>query len=104
MLRSRFPLSPGPAAHRRTVPGTGRRCQKSTGTPVDVVFCLDLSSSANTLIDHFRNHLWDYWRFFARCKPRPNFRIGVVAYSRFSYGKQTGYNKVIRTWAPTSNA
>ena len=70
--------------------------QQSTGKPVDVVFCLDLSSSANTLIDHFRNHLWDYWRFFSRCKPRPNFRIGVVAYSRFSYGKQTGYSKVIK--------
>lgn len=70
--------------------------QQSTGKPIDVVFCLDLSSSANTLIDHFRNHLWDYWHFFNRCKPRPNFRIGVVAYSRFSYGKQTGYSKVIK--------
>lgn len=63
---------------------------------MDVVFCLDLSSSANGLIDHLRNHLWDYWYFFSRCQPTPNYRIGVVAYSRFSYGKSSGYSKVIK--------
>lgn len=70
--------------------------QKSTGQTVDVVFCLDLSSSANGLIDHLRNHIWDYWYFFSRCQPVPNYRIGVVAYSRFSYGKSNGYAKLIR--------
>jgi hypothetical protein len=69
--------------------------QEKTGQPVDVVFCLDLSSSSNGLIDQFRNHLWDYWYFFSRCNPQPNYRIGVVAYARFSYGKSGGYTKVI---------
>ena len=70
--------------------------QKVTGPPVDIVFCLDLSNSSNGLIDQFRNHLWDYWYFFSRCQPRPNFRIGVVTYARFSYGKSNGYSRVIK--------
>ena len=55
--------------------------QEKTGQPIDIVFCLDLSNSSNGLIDHFRNHLWDYWNFFSQCKPQPNYRIGVVAYA-----------------------
>lgn len=70
--------------------------QQKTGQPVDIVFCLDLSSSANGLIDQMRNHMWDYWYFLSRCQPVPNYRISVVAYSRFSYGKKTGYVKVIK--------
>lgn len=70
--------------------------QQKTGQPVDIVFCLDLSSSANGLIDQMRNHMWDYWYFLSRCQPVPNYRISVVAFSRFSYGKRTGYVKVIK--------
>ncbi len=72
------------------------QAQKSAGKPIDIVFCLDLSNSSNGLIDHFRNRLWDYWYFFSRCQPRPDFRIGVVTYARFSNGKSNGYSKVIR--------
>jgi len=72
------------------------QAQKSAGQPIDIVFCLDLSNSSNGLIDHFRNRLWDYWYFFSRCQPRPNYRIGVVTYARFSYGKSNGYSKVMR--------
>jgi hypothetical protein len=70
--------------------------QERIGPPVDVVFCLDLSNSANGLIDQFRNHLWDYWYFFSKCNPRPNFRIAVVTYARFSHGKSTGYTRVVK--------
>ncbi len=31
----------------------------------------------------------------SRCQPAVNYRIGVVAYSRFSYGRKNGYVKVI---------
>ena len=68
--------------------------QDKTNQPIDVVFCLDLSNSSNGLIDQFRNHLWDYWNFFKHCQPQPDFRIGVVTYARFSYGKANGYSKV----------
>jgi len=70
--------------------------QQKTGQPVDIVFCLDLSSSANGLVDQMRNHLWDYWYFLSRCQPVPDYRISVVAYSRFSYGRKTGYVKIIK--------
>lgn len=68
--------------------------QTKTGPPIDVIFCLDLSNSSNGLIDKFRNHLWDYWYFFEHCHPQANYRIGVVTYARFSYGKSNGYTKV----------
>ena len=68
--------------------------QEKTNQSIDVVFCLDLSNSSNGLIDQFRNHLWDYWNFFKHCQPQPEFRIGVVTYARFSYGKANGYSKV----------
>ena len=68
--------------------------QSKIGPPIDVVFCLDLSNSSNGLIDQFRNHLWDYWYFFEHCQPTSNYRIGVVTYARFSYGKSNGYSKI----------
>lgn len=71
------------------------KAQEKTGQPIDVVFCLDLSNSSNGLIDQFRNRIWDYWNFFSKCNPQPNYRLGVVAYARFSYGKGDGYSKVI---------
>ena len=70
--------------------------QNKTGQPIDVVFCLDLSNSSNGLIDQFRNHLWDYWHFFTHCQPQPDYRIGVITYARFSYGKSNGYSKVVK--------
>lgn len=75
---------------------TGLPAQVKTGPPVDVVFCLDLSGSSNGLIDHFRDHLWDFWYFFSQCSPSPDFKFGIVAYARFSYGKNTGYTKVLK--------
>ncbi len=70
--------------------------QQKTGQPVDIVFCLDLSSSANGLVDQMRNHIWDYWYFLSRCQPALDYRISVVAYSRFSYGRKNGYVKVMK--------
>ena len=69
--------------------------QQKTGQPVDIVICMDLSSSSNGLIDHLRNHIWDYWYTLSNCNPEPNYRIGIVAYARFSYGKPNGYSKVL---------
>ena len=70
--------------------------QEKTGRDVDIVICMDLSSSSNGLIDHFRNHLYDYWYFFNNCNPQPNYRIAFVAYARFGYGKKDGYTRVIK--------
>lgn len=70
--------------------------QLKTGRPVDIVIAMDLSSSSNGLIDHLRNHIWDYWYTLSNCNPQPNYRIAVVGYARFSYGKQNGYTKIFK--------
>jgi hypothetical protein len=62
---------------------------------VDVVFCMDLSGSTNGLIDDFRDRLWDMALQFRSVSPAPSLRIGVVGYSRPSYGKASGYAKVL---------
>ena len=67
----------------------------SQNRAVDVVFCMDLSGSTNGLIDDLRDRMWDIILQFQAVKPAPVLRIGMVAYSRPSYGKATGYVKVI---------
>jgi len=80
------------------------KAQESASPSIDIVFCMDLSSSANGLIDHFRNHLWDYWYLMShQCSPRVNYRIAFVAYSRFSYGKQNGYVRVVQNLTGPEN-
>ena len=70
--------------------------QIKTGRPVDIVIAMDLSSSSNGLIDHLRNHIWDYWYTLSNCNPQLNYRIAVVTYARFSYGKQNGYTRIVK--------
>jgi hypothetical protein len=62
---------------------------------VDLVFCLDLSASTNGLIEHIREHLWDYTYLFDQCTPKPQYRIGFVAFSRPSFKKENQYVKVV---------
>jgi hypothetical protein len=69
--------------------------QSPFGTPVDIVFCLDLSGSTNGIIDRMRNHIWDYVNLFSKCEPRPDFRIGFVGFARPSFGKDNYYVKVL---------
>ena len=69
--------------------------QSPFGTPVDIVFCLDLSGSTNGIIERMRNHIWDYVNLFSRCQPRPDFRIGFVGFARPSFGRDNYYVKVI---------
>ncbi|MCX6290658.1 MAG: VWA domain-containing protein [Bacteroidetes bacterium] len=65
-------------------------------TPVEIVFCIDLSASTNGILDRFRDHLWDYVHFFDQCSPKGNFKIGFVAFSRPSYKRENSYVKVIQ--------
>lgn len=69
--------------------------QDDNATDVDIVFCCDLSASTNGLIEHIREHIWDYTDLFSKTIPKVNFRIGFVAFSRPSYKKENAYVKVI---------
>jgi hypothetical protein len=75
---------------------TGNQTEAVRGREaIDVVFCLDLSGSTNGLIDDLREKLWDIINQVNTYRPAPAFRIGVVAFSRPSYGAESGYVKVI---------
>ena len=63
--------------------------------PVDIVICMDLSGSTNGLIENLRERIWDIANEVNKYTPAANLRIGVVAYSRPSYGKENYYVKVI---------
>lgn len=63
--------------------------------PVDLVFCMDLSGSTNGVLDDLRDHLWDLAEQMQTIEPTPSLRIGMVGYSRPSFGKSSGYCKII---------
>ncbi len=61
----------------------------------DLVFCLDLSGSTNGLINDVRDHLWLMANTLKCAHPEAELRIGVVGFSRPSFGKNSGYVKVL---------
>ena len=48
--------------------------------PVDVVICLDTSGSMKDLLDSARARVWDIVNEFARMKPTPELRVGLMSY------------------------
>jgi hypothetical protein len=63
--------------------------------PLDVVFCLDLSGSTNGLLTDVRDNLWLISNELDQLSPRPALRIGIVGFSRPSFGKNNAYVKVL---------
>ncbi len=63
---------------------------------IDIVFCLDLSGSTNGLIDDVRERMWEIINEVNSYRPAPEFRIGVVGFSRPSFGAKNGYVKVLQ--------
>lgn len=76
---------------------TGNSTSPSRGREsIDVVLCLDLSGSTNGLLDDVREKLWDVINQVNSYRPAPELRIGVVAFSRPSFGAKSGYVKVLQ--------
>lgn len=76
---------------------TGNTSSPSRGREaIDVVLCLDLSGSTNGLLDDVREKLWDIINQVNSYRPAPELRIGVVAFSRPSFGAKSGYVKVLQ--------
>jgi len=76
---------------------SGKTLAPSKGRGViDVVFCLDLSGSTNGLLDDVREKLWEIVNQVNSYKPAPEFRIGVIGFSRASFGSSTSYVKVLQ--------
>ncbi|HKR03522.1 MAG TPA: VWA domain-containing protein, partial [Bacteroidia bacterium] len=68
--------------------------------PIDVVICMDLSGSTNGLLDDVRDMLWDMINQVNTFHPQPNFRVGIVAFSRPTFGRSSGFVKIL---SPLSN-
>ncbi len=58
---------------------------------VDVVICLDVSSSMNGLIDSVRVKLWDVVNDLGKAKPAPRLRVGLYSYGHNSYDAGKGW-------------
>ena len=69
--------------------------QKNEHRPLDIVICVDLSGSTNGLINNVRDNLWLIINQANIMIPIPDLRIAVVGFSRPSFGKNTGYVKVL---------
>src|SRR6185369_367377 len=62
---------------------------------IDIVFCMDLSGSTNGLLDDTRDLEWELINQVNTYRPQPVLRIGIVAFSRPTFGKETGYVKIL---------
>jgi hypothetical protein len=63
--------------------------------PIDVVICMDLSGSTNGLLDDVRDMLWDMINQVSTFHPKPDFRVGIVAFSRPTFGRSGGFVKIL---------
>lgn len=63
--------------------------------PLEIVFCLDLSGSTNGLINDLRDNLWAIVNHVQMLEPEAEVRMGVIGFSRPSFGKENAYVKVL---------
>jgi hypothetical protein len=61
----------------------------------DIALVIDLSGSTNGLLDDVRDNLWVFSNSFRRAYPEHELRLGVVGYSRGSFGMENAYVKVL---------
>jgi hypothetical protein len=61
------------------------------GPVIDVVLCLDVSSSMNDLIDSAKVKLWDLVNDLGTVKPTPRLRVGLYSYGHRDYDARKGW-------------
>ena len=59
--------------------------------PVDVVLCLDTSSSMDGLLDSAKRKLWAVVNDLAKMEPAPALRVGVYSYGNNGYDAARGW-------------
>src|SRR5262245_22123679 len=69
----------------------GKAKAKPAAPVVDVVLCLDVSSSMNELIDSAKVKLWDIVNDLGKVKPAPQLRVGLYSYGHLSYDPKKGW-------------
>ncbi len=72
--------------------GPARAEVKAPAAPVvDVVLCLDVSSSMNDLVDSAKVKLWDIVNDLGTVKPTPRLRVGLYSYGNRGYDARKGW-------------
>jgi hypothetical protein len=61
------------------------------GKPVDVVICLDVSSSMEGLIGSAKLKLWDIVNDLGKAKPAPDLRVALYSYGHDTYDPKVGW-------------
>jgi hypothetical protein len=59
--------------------------------PVDVVLCLDVSSSMDGLVDSAKRKLWAVVNDLAKMQPTPELRVGLYSYGSNQYDAKRGW-------------
>lgn len=72
----------------------------SSAASLEIVFCVDLSGSMNGVLSDFRNQYWFIVNMVQAAMPDRELRIGLVGFSRPSFGRENSYVKVL---APISS-
>jgi hypothetical protein len=68
------------------------RAQDKPAKPaVDVVICLDVSSSMQGLIESAKVKLWDIVNDLGKAKPAPMLRVGLYSYGHLNYDANKGW-------------
>jgi hypothetical protein len=66
--------------------------QKTAKAPdIDVVLCLDVSSSMQGLFGSAKLKLWDIVNDLGKVQPTPNLRVGLYSYGHGSYDDKAGW-------------
>ena len=65
------------------------------GSPIDIVFVIDISGSTGGILSSVRGKFWEIQNELARLEPVPNYRIGIVCMGRPSFKKENNYVKVV---------
>jgi hypothetical protein len=73
------------------VAGPAPAADKPKAPAVDVVLCLDVSSSMNELIDSAKVKLWDIVNDLGKVKPAPQLRVGLYSYGHLNYDPKKGW-------------
>ena len=65
------------------------------GTPIDVVFVIDISGSTGGILSSVRGKFWEIQNEITRLTPTPQYRIGIVCMGRPSFKKENNYVRII---------
>jgi hypothetical protein len=79
----------GPAVADK--PAQAAKPAKPQAATIDVVLCLDVSSSMQGLVDSAKAKLWDVVNELGKAKPTPNLRVGLYSYGHTTYPADKGW-------------